>query len=131
MQNILVGTDGPKVPTQLSHIPLDESKRFQLGFGGNSVNCNMASLVAWNGRVLDQTVSGMTGDLVIDLDEDIIAEVPCGQEATVHFHHALNAECGLFSEVTRSSFERTIPRHPGTRLAKQKYPCVSTQRLAR
>ncbi|MGB1121936.1 MAG: T9SS type A sorting domain-containing protein, partial [Flavobacteriales bacterium] len=26
-------------------------------------------------------------------------EVACGQEATVHFHHALNANCGLFTEV--------------------------------
>ena len=100
----LIGTDGLEGSyLQLSHMPLDESKRFQLGFGGNSVNCNygFGGWFAWNGRVLDQAVSGMTGDLVIDLDEDIIAEVPCGQEATVHFHHALNAECGLFSEVTQ------------------------------
>jgi hypothetical protein len=41
----------------------------------------------------------MTGDLVIDLGEDVLNEVPCGQEATVHFHHALNASCGLFTEV--------------------------------
>ena len=51
---------------------------------------------------------------MIDLDEDIIAEVPCGQEATVHFHHALNAECGLFSEYAglRSSGRyRSILQH--------------------
>ena len=49
--------------------------------------------------VLNQAVSGMTGDLVIDLGEDVLNEVPCGQEATVHFHHALNPDCGLFTEV--------------------------------
>ena len=100
----LIGTDGLHGSyLQLSHMPLDESKRFQLGLGGNSVNCNygFGGWFAWSGLVLDQAVSGMTGDLVIDLGEDVIAEVPCGQEATVHFHHALNTDCGLFSEVTQ------------------------------
>lgn len=100
----LIGADGLDGSyLQLSHMPLDESKRFQLGAGGNSVNCNygFGGWFAWSGRVLGEVVSGMTGDLVIDLGEDVIAEVPCGQEATVHFHHALNADCGLFSEVTQ------------------------------
>lgn len=95
------GLDGSYL--QLSHMPLDESKRFQLGFGGNSVNCNygFGGWFAWSGLVLNQAVSGMTGDLVIDLGEDVPVGVPCGQEATVHFHHSLNADCGLFSEVTQ------------------------------
>ena len=82
-------------------MPFNESKRFQLGAGGNSVNCNygFGGWFAWSGMVLNQAVSGMTGDLVIDLGEDVLNEVPCGQEATVHFHHALNASCGLFTEV--------------------------------
>ena len=98
----LIGTDGLDGSyLQLSHMPYNESKRFQLGAGGNSVNCNygFGGWFAWSGRVLDEVVSGMTGDLVIDLGEDVLNEVPCGQEATVHFHHALNASCGLFTEV--------------------------------
>ena len=98
----LIGTDGLDGSyLQLSHMPFNESKRFQLGAGGNSVNCNygFGGWFAWSGRVLDEVVSGMTGDLVIDLGEDVLNEVPCGQEATVHFHHALNASCGLFTEV--------------------------------
>lgn len=98
----LIGTDGLEGSyLQLSHMPFNESKRFQLGGGGNSVNCNygFGGWFAWSGLVLNQPVSGMTGDLVIDLGEDILTEVPCGQEATVHFHHALNPACGLFTEV--------------------------------
>ena len=98
----LIGTDGLDGSyLELSHMPFNESKRFQLGAGGNSVNCNygFGGWFAWTGKVLNQNVSGMTGDLVIDLEEDVLTSVPCGQEATVHFHHALNPACGLFTEV--------------------------------
>lgn len=97
----LIGTDGLDGSyLQLSHMPFNESKRFQLGFGGNSVNCNygFGGWFAWSGLVLNQSVSGMTGDLVIDLGEDVVQEVSCGEEATVQFHHALNPTCGLFTE---------------------------------
>ena len=72
------GLDGSYL--QLSHMPFNESKRFQLGAGGNSVNCNygFGGWFAWSGLVLNQAVSGMTGDLVIDLGEDVLNEVPCG-----------------------------------------------------
>jgi hypothetical protein len=98
---------------QLSHMPINESKRFQLGAGGNSVNCNygFGGWFAWSGRVLGENVSGMTGDLVIDLDEDIHAPVACGNEVTVHFHHALNADCGQFTEVVQV-FQRVDTQAP-------------------
>jgi len=88
---------------QLSHMPFNESKRFQLGAGGNSVNCNygFGGWFAWSGRVFGEAVSGMTGDLVIDLGEDIQSEVTCSAEMTLHFHHALNETCGLFTEVVQ------------------------------
>ena len=98
---------------QLSHMPSNGSKRFQLGVGGNSVNCNygFGGWFAWSGRVLGENVSGMTGDLVIDLGEDIEAPVSCGNEVIVHFHHALNADCGQFSEVVQV-FQRTDTQAP-------------------
>lgn len=98
---------------QLSHMPFNESKRFQLGEGGNSVNCNygFGGWFAWSGRVLGESVSGMTGDLVIDLGEDIQTEVTCGQEMTIHFHHALNEACGLFTEVAQI-FQRVDTEAP-------------------
>jgi len=86
---------------QLSHMPLNESKRFQLGMGGNSVNCNygLGGWFSWNGQVLGQPVNGMTGDLVIDLESDIQVAVQCGNEMVIHFHHAMNTECGQFTEA--------------------------------
>ena len=98
---------------QLSHMPFNESKRFQLGEGGNSVNCNygFGGWFAWSGRVLGESVSGMTGDLVIDLGEDIQTEVSCGEEMTIHFHHALNEPCGKFTEVAQV-FQRVDTASP-------------------
>ncbi len=86
---------------QLSHMPFNDSKRFQLGNSGNSVNCNygLGGWFAWEGRVLETEVNGMSGDLVIDLGDDITNEVACGSEMVGYFHHSLNAECGLFSET--------------------------------
>ena len=86
---------------QLSHMPVNEFKRFQFGQGGNSVNCNygLGGWFAWNGRVLGENVSGMSGDLIIDLDADVISPVTCGNESVVHIHHAMNESCGSFTQA--------------------------------
>lgn len=88
---------------QLSHMPVSEFKRFQLGPSGNSVNCEfgLGGWFAWSGQVLGQPVSGMSGDLVIDLEPDVVIEVPCSAQMVVHFHHALNPNCGLFTETVQ------------------------------
>jgi hypothetical protein len=114
-QSYLIGAGGYEGSyLQLSHMPSNGNKRFQLGVGGNSVNCNygFGGWFAWSGRVLGEDVSGMTGDLVIDLEEDVHAPVACGSEMTVHFHHALNADCGQFTEVVQV-FQRANTQAPG------------------
>lgn len=101
-QSYLIGSGGYQGSyLQLSHMPFSESKRFQIGLSGNSVNCNygMSGWFAWSGQVLGQEVMGMSGDLVIDLDSDYTVEVPCGQEMVIHFYNALNETCGSFTET--------------------------------
>ena len=86
---------------QLSHMPVNENKRFQFGDGGNSVNCNygLGGWFAWSGNVLGENVTGMSGDLIIDLGEDVVSPVGCGNESTVHIHHALNESCGSYTQA--------------------------------
>lgn len=101
-QSYLIGSGGYQGSfLQLSHMPFSESKRFQIGSSGNSVNCNygMGGWFSWSGKVLGEEVMGMSGDLVIDLDVDYTAEVPCGQEMVVHYHNAFNETCGTFTEA--------------------------------
>jgi hypothetical protein len=100
--SFLIGTGGYEGSyLQLSHMPVNEFKRFQFGQGGNSVNCNygLGGWFAWSGRVLGETVSGMSGDLIIDLGTDVVSPVTCGNESVVHIHHALNASCGSLTQA--------------------------------
>ena len=74
-QSYLIGSGGYDGSwLQLSHMPFNESKRFQLGQGGNGVNCEygLGGWFAWEGEVLGQSVMGLAGDLVVDLGADVI-----------------------------------------------------------
>lgn len=103
-QSYLIGSGGYEGSwLQLSHMPFSESKRFQLGVGGNSVNCNygLGGWFAWEGDILGQSVMGMSGDLVVDLGSDININVPCGSEFAAVFYNALNPSSGDFSEAVQ------------------------------
>jgi hypothetical protein len=80
----------------LSHMPVSENKRFQLGTGGNSHNCNygFGGWFAWSGTLLNAPAGGMSGDIIVDLEE--IAGMPaavCGQEVTTVFYTAMEESC--------------------------------------
>ena len=103
-QSFLIGKEGYlNSYLQLSHMPLNENKRFQLGQGANSSTCayGFGGWFAWQGKVLGFPVTGMTGDVVIDLSTDGVNEVACGSESTAHFYSALNASCGLLTEAVQ------------------------------
>ena len=80
----------------LSHMPVSENKRFQLGMGGNSHNCNygFGGWFAWSGTLLNTPAGGMSGDIIVDLAE--MAGMPaavCGQEVTTIFYTAMEESC--------------------------------------
>ena len=80
----------------LSHMPVSENKRFQLGAGGNSHNCNygFGGWFAWSGTLLNTPAGGMSGDIIVDVVE--MAGMPaavCGQEVTTVFYTAMEESC--------------------------------------
>ena len=106
-QSYLIGGGGYEGSwLQLSHMPYEESKRFQLGEGGNGVNCEygLGGWFAWEGAILGQSVMGMSGDLVVDLGTDIIVDVPCGSEFTAEFYNALNPNSGEYTEAVQFTY---------------------------
>ena len=106
-QSYLLGAGGYEGSyLQLSHMPFSESKRFQCGVGGNGVNCEygLGGWFSWEGAILGQTVMGMSGDLVIDMGEDVTLNVPCGSEYVMQFYNALNADSGDFTEEIQYTY---------------------------
>ena len=106
-QSYLIGSGGYDGSwLQLSHMPFNESKRFQLGPGGNSVNCEygLGGWFAWEGEVLGQSVMGLAGDLVVDLGDDVLINVPCGDEFVAQFYNSLNPNSGDFTSETQYTY---------------------------
>ena len=106
-QSYLIGAGGYEGSyLQLSHMPFSESKRFQCGVGGNGVNCayGLGGWFSWEGTILGQSVMGMSGDLVIDMGEDIALSVPCGSEYVIQFYNSLNSESGDFTEEIQYTY---------------------------
>lgn len=106
-QSYLIGSGGYDGSwLQLSHMPFNESKRFQLGPGGNSVNCEygLGGWFAWEGEVLGQSVMGLAGDLVVDLGDDVLINVPCGDEFVAQFYNSLNPTSGDFTSKTQYTY---------------------------
>ena len=80
----------------LSHMPVSENKRFQLGEGGNSHNCNFGfgGWFAWNGTLLNTPAGGMSGDIIVDLAPDAsFAAATCGTESVSVFYTAMETGC--------------------------------------
>ena len=83
----------------LSHMPTSESKRFQLGYGGNGHNCQygFGGWFSWEGMVQGEPVIGLVGDLVVDLTEDDVVEpTACGQDAVYIHYTAYDPTCNLW-----------------------------------
>jgi hypothetical protein len=80
----------------LSHMPVSENKRFQLGEGGNSHNCNFGfgGWFAWNGTLLNTPAGGMSGDIIVDLTPAAsFAAATCGTESVSVFYTAMESGC--------------------------------------
>jgi hypothetical protein len=80
----------------LSHMPVSQNKRFQLGLGGNSHNCNFGfgGWFAWSGTLLNTPAGGMSGDIIVDLAPDAsFASAECGSESVSIFYTAIESSC--------------------------------------
>ena len=80
----------------LSHMPVSENKRFQLGTGGNSHNCNFGfgGWFAWSGTLLNTPAGGMSGDIIVDLAEtEDSTAATCGEETVTIYYTAMEESC--------------------------------------
>jgi hypothetical protein len=88
----------------LSHMPVSENKRFQLGQGGNSHNCNygFGGWFAWQGTLLGVPAGGASGDIIVDLTEDP-DHVPasCGSEEVIIYYSAIDTNCNAAETVVQ------------------------------
>ena len=113
-QSFLTGVGAYEGSTlQLSHMPFSENRRFQLGIGGSSHNCEygFGGWFAWSGQVMGHDVMGMSGDLIIDLSEDMDMTPACGEESVEITYTAINEECSLIANVVQT-IERNDTQGP-------------------
>ena len=62
----LVGTGSLEGELYLNHMPVSQSKRFQIGLGANNHNCDFGfgGWFGWHGVLNGASVAGLTGDIV-------------------------------------------------------------------
>lgn len=89
---------------QLSHMPVNLHRRFQLGEGGNSHNCEfgLGGWFAWEGQIDGDEVLGLSGDLIIDLTESTEVNPECGDPiglgVATTFHPTCNSGASMAVE---------------------------------
>jgi hypothetical protein len=106
----LVGDGELSGALALSHMPTSYSKRFQLGEGVNNQNCNygLSGWFSWEGFMNGQSVSGLTADIVIDLDNCVEIFDQCDEYAEFVFT-AIDLDCGrVLTQTARIDRDDTI-----------------------
>ena len=89
----------------LTHMPVSQNKRFQLGVGGSSHNCNygLGGWFAWSGVVAGMPVNGASGDLVVDLSADALyPAAECVNEEVALLHSVFDPACNQHVSMVQS-----------------------------
>ena len=89
----------------LNHMPVSQNKRFQLGQGGNSHNCNygFGGWFAWQGTLMGVPAGGASGDIIVDLAEDAaFTPASCGEEEVVMYYTAVDLLCNAAQTVVQT-----------------------------
>jgi hypothetical protein len=89
----------------LIHMPVSQNKRFQLGVGGSSHNCNygLGGWFAWSGVVAGMPVNGASGDLVVDLSADALyPAAECVNEEVALLHSVFDPACNQHVSMVQS-----------------------------
>ena len=86
---------------QLSHMPVNAHRRFQLGPGGSSHNCafGLGGWFAWSGQINGDPVLGLSGDLIVDLANAETVLPTCGDAVGLGVATAFNADCNTGGSV--------------------------------
>ena len=86
---------------QLSHAPTSYNRLFQLGDGVNNHNCNygLGGWFSWNGLLNGEAVSGVSGDIILDLEACVIDQLEC-EEYSEFVYTALDLDCGRVLSTT-------------------------------
>lgn len=81
---------------QLAHMPVNGHRRFQLGIGGSSHNCNLGlgGWFAWEGQIDGTPVLGTSGDLIVDLTSSEERMPSCGDAIALGIATAFLPTCG-------------------------------------
>ena len=100
----LVGTGSMTGELYLSHMPVSENKRFQLGDGGNNHNCEygFGGWFGWQGVLNGNSVMGFSGDVIADLGDPILFDTDCGGEFVELTYAMINVAQGQSQFVTQT-----------------------------
>ena len=96
---------------RLEHMPVSLNKRFQLGEGANNHNCGygFGGWFKWDGTVNGEEMSGLSGDIVVDLGSCPSNDVFCQNSVSFNLR-AFDEDCGrLKSDVFTITSEDTTP----------------------
>ena len=96
----------------MEHMPVSLNKRFQLGEGANNHNCEdgFGGWFKWDGVINGEEMSGLSGDIVVDLGDDCNFQDPQCKEEVQFNIRAFDTDCGrLFSETFTVTRDDTTP----------------------
>jgi len=95
----------------LEHMPVSLNKRFQMGAGANNHNCQngFGGWFKWDGVINGTAMSGLSGDIVLDLGDCTNETGQCDKSVTFNIR-AFDSDCGrLLSEDFTITRDDTTP----------------------
>ena len=103
---------------RLEHMPVSLNKRFQLGEGANNHNCayGFGGWFKWEGSVNGEAMSGLSGDIVVDLESCPSNDSFCQNSVSFNLR-AFDEDCGrlksdLFTVISEDTTSPTILEAP-------------------
>ena len=99
----LVGTGSLDGELYLNHMPVSQSKRFQIGHGANNHNCEFGfgGWFGWQGVLNGTPVSGLTGDIIADATVPEVSAPGCDEEHVELVYAAVDPVVGSSQQVVQ------------------------------
>ena len=97
----LVGTGSMAGELYLNHMPISQTKRFQLGDGANNHNCEygFGGWFGWQGVLNGTPVSGLTGDIIADATAPELTAPGCDGEYVELMYARVDPATGFSQHV--------------------------------
>ena len=109
--SVLMGGGDLDGTLRIEHMPVSLNKRFQLGEGGNNHNCEygFGGWFKWEGTMDGVEMSGLSGDVVIDLTPPNCPDQECAETRSFNIR-AFDDDCGrFFTETFTVTRDDTTP----------------------